>query len=1086
MHAPSGYYRHPTIHGDAVVFVCEDDLWSVDRAGGIARRLTANPGRITFPSFSPDGRSLLFTGQDEGPNEAYVMPAEGGTPRRITWLGSTLQTVGWQPDGKRVVFASDWREGRRALVHLCTTDVDGVDPQRLPWGPARAIAYGPRGKGVVLGRNSGDPARWKRYRGGTAGTIWIDRKGDGAFRELLPLGGNLANPMWIGGRIYFLSDHEGHGNLYSCTPAGKDVVRHTDHEDFFVRFPSTDGKRIVYHAGADLHVYDPVTERSQRIDVQIASPRVERGRKFVSAAKDFETFALHPRGHSAAVVARGGAFTLGLWDGPVVRHGKPSAERRRLATWLPDGKRIVSVSDAGGEEVLRLEAADGRGAGATVAKGFGRAVEIRVAPGSASRLALANHKHELFLVDLTKKTKKRVAQGRYVQGFGGLAWSPDGRYLVYAMPTSMRTFKLVALDTATGRSHDLTSGEYADTMPSFDPDGRYLYFVSWRVFDPVYDAHYFQLGFPKGSRPYLATLQKSTPSPFDAAQRAPRTPLGTQAEEEAKRAEHMKAKGKGAMPQVKIDFDGLADRIVPLPVPEGSYDRVAGANGRILFTSQAIEGSLDQPWPMPSEPPAKTTLHAYDFDDEKTVTLHEGITDFSLSMNSQVLALRIGNRMRVVPSASPPEKVQGKPGTGRASGWIDLERIRPEVVPGEEWRQMVGEAWRLQRDQFWTADMAGVDWPAVYDRYVPLVDRVACRSEVADLIWEMQGELGTSHAYEFGGDYRFGPSYGPGFLGADLEFRRTKGTWHIRRIPRGDTWAKGYGSPLAAPGLVVKPGDQILAVDGTSVGRKRSPYECLVGKAGQTVRLTLKTGGGKPRTLFVQASPSEVSLRYRDWVEANRATVHKASRGKVGYVHIPDMGPNGYAEFHRTYRQEVEYEGLIVDVRHNGGGHVSQLLLEKLARKRIGYDVIRDQDAITTYPEDAPMGPMVALTNEYAGSDGDIFSHSFKLMGLGPLIGKRTWGGVVGIWPRFALVDGTITTQPQFSTYFVDVGWAVENYGTDPDIEVDIRPQDHAAGKDPQLERGLQEVLKIVRKQKPRVPKFSPVPSMKPPRLSKR
>ncbi len=1098
MEPQSGYYRHPTIHGDQVVFVCEDDLWTVPVTGGFARRLTASTGRVSFPVLSPDGAWVAYTSQDEGPNEVWVMDAEGGAPRRLTWLGHLTQTVGWRPDSKAIVFASDWRQIRRGLQHLAEVPVQGGPPRALEVGPARAVSYEPSGKGVVLGRNSGDPARWKRYRGGTAGTIWIDREGHGSFAPLLELEGNLASPMWVGDRIWFLSDHEGYGNLYSCSPQGGDVRRHTDHEDYYVRFPCTDGARIVYHAGADLFVYDPAVDRAAPISIRIASPRSSRSRRFVDAARYLDSFHLHPKGHSAAVVSRGGAFTMGLWDGPVTRHGEVSRERRRLAAWLADGSRLVSVSDAPGEEVLVVEDAAG-GPSKEVAKDVGRPLELVPSPAAPHRVALSNHRQELWVVDVDKKTKKKVAESGYDR-IQGMAWSPDGRWLAYAVPVSYRATSLRLLDADTGKTVVVTGSDFLDVRPAFDPEGRYLYFLSWRVFDPVYDSHYFDLGFPRGARPYLVLLRADDASPFDAAQRDPRAPFDappeppgsvTKAAPGAKGAKgKAKAKAKSsAAVEVRIDVAGLENRIVALPVPEGRYTKVAGAPGRVLMSQVPVEGTLDRPWPDPAEPPSKATLEAYDLKREKRETVASGISDFEVTADGKTLGLRVGNRLRVVGGGATAEELGAKEKErGRASGWVDLLRLRAEVIPGLEWRQMLREAWRLQRDHFWTPDMSGISWTSIYDRYLPLVDRVGTRAELSDLVWEMQGELGTSHAYEIGGDYRAAPPWYQGFLGADLEYRARTKSWHVVRIPHGDVWDERQSSPLSAPGLDVREGDRLVAIDGREVGKDVSPYERLVHRAGQAVRLTLERGAGKgrgkARSVNVVAAPDETALRYRDWVEANRAWVHAKGKGKVGYVHIPDMGPNGYSEFHRYYRIEVERDGLIVDVRFNGGGHVSQILIEKLLRRRIGYDKARWQKVPISYPDAAPKGPMVALINEYAGSDGDIFSHAFKAYGLGPLVGKRTWGGVIGVWPRHALVDGSVTTQPEFSSWFADIGWGIENRGVPPDVEVDIRPQDYRAGKDPQLERGLTEALARVKASKPLVPDFADRPNLRPPRLS--
>lgn len=1154
MPTENGYYRHPTIQGNTVVFVTEDDLWAVPAEGGTARRLTACPSQAIFPCLSPDGTRLAYSSRDEGPYEIYVMDAEGGPSRRLTWLGVTSLVAGWSRDGREVLFASDWRRPFSKDQALCSVPAGGGPVRSWNLGPARALSFEPDGPGVVLARNSGDPARWKRYRGGTAGTIWIDRRGDGSFAPLVRLEGNLANPMWVGRRVFFLSDHEGYGNIYSCLPTGRDLRRHTNHEDFYARYPSTDGRRIVYHAGADLFLLDPAEGGSRRIEVRLNAPRTQRGRRFVSPSRYFESFVLHPQGHSVASVHRGGIHVMGLWEGAPLRLGLPSGVRYRLPSWLPDGRRIVAVTDEPGEEGLVLldaaadgaaidaagaaagartgpgrQAARGRtaargraarsgrggaagGAGEFPAHGilrrfegnFGRAVLLEAAPAGPDRVALTNQRQEVILIDLATGRQRVLERSPYAQ-IGGLAWSPDGRWLAYGFSDSLRTSSIHLCEVATGTVTAITRSDFNDLLPSFDPEGKYLSFISFRIFDPVYDSHYFDLGFPKGSRPYLIPLKRETVSPFLAANRPPRAPG-------APPAEGANDKGKDApkAPRVDIDLDGIAGRVLAYPVPEGIYTGIQMAKGRAFLSSIPAEGSLDSSWHL-TEPPAKGLLQTWSFEEDKLDTVSDRLTDFTLSRDAKVLALRSGNRVRVLPVTY---KANGKPAKeepGRESGWLDLERLRVSVRPVDEWKQMFREAWRLQRDQFWTENMSGIDWSVVHDRYLPLVERCGTRAEFSDLLWEMQGELGTSHCYELGGDYRPSPGWHHGFLGADIDWDARRKAWRITRIPRGDSWEAKYASPLAAPGLLIREGDEILAVDGLPVDAAVSPDERLTHQAGREVRLTVRTqgtpapaarrgraarrgkgrnaegaaGGPKPgeiRTVVVKTLAAEAPLRYRDWVEQNRARVHELSQGRVGYVHVPNMGPTGYAEFHRYYLSEVNRPGLLIDVRFNGGGHVSQLLLEKLARRRIGYDATRWGQP-TPYPMDAPMGPMAALTNEYAGSDGDIFSHCFKLSGLGPLIGKRTWGGVVGIWPRHALIDGTLTTQPEFAFWFKDVGWGVENYGTDPDIEVEIRPQDHAAGRDPQLERGVAEVEKLIARLKPKVPDLSKRPKIAPGRL---
>ncbi|MDF1702321.1 MAG: PDZ domain-containing protein, partial [Planctomycetota bacterium] len=590
---------------------------------------------------------------------------------------------------------------------------------------------------------------------------------------------------------------------------------------------------------------------------------------------------------------------------------------------------------------------------------------------------------------------------------------------------------------------------------------------------PVYDNQYFDLGFPRGVRPCLVTLSKDTPSPFSAAAREPKPIVGggKQGKDDS---------GGGTT----IHLAGIQDRVLAFPVGEQRYTRIVGAKGRALFAHMPVEGSMDVSWRSSGAPPARQVLQAHIFDAAKTETVINGITDFDVSADGAALLVRIGNRVRALAATVLSKDLSPKNDAGRHSGWVDLERLRLEVEPALEWGQMFDEAWRLQRDQFWVADMTQIDWQDVHDRYRPLVDRVATRAEFSDLMWEMQGELGTSHCYELGGDYVPPPAWYQGQLGADIVWSSRKKRWVVQSIPRGDSWEQGATSPLTQPGIGVKVGDEILAVNGTACNAKTSPAMCLVNQAKRAVTLRVKSGS-RTRTVTIETIVSDQMLRYRDWVETNRERVHKATRGRVGYVHVPNMGPWGFSEFHRYFKQEVDKPGLIVDVRYNGGGHVSQLLLQKLRRERVAYGSSRYM-GVDTYPNDAPMGPMVCLTNEFAGSDGDIFSHSWKLYGLGPLIGKRTWGGVVGIWPRHALVDGTITTQPEFAHFFIDTGWGVENYGTDPDIEVDITPADWVKGRDPQMERGLAEIEKIIRKEKPKIPDMRKRPSLKVPKLPKR
>lgn len=1087
-----GYYRYPTICQDTVVFSCEDDLWLVPAGGGIAHRLTANLGMTSHPALSPNGHWLAFVGREEGDREVYVMPADGGPATRLTFLGASNTTVlGWTADGKKIVYASNAGQPFRHLTPLYTIDPAGGSPELLPFGPAGAVSFGPAG-GVVLGRRRQEMAYWKRYRGGTAGHIWIDVKGSGRFKPLLNLQSNVVYPMWLGERIYFLADHEGIGNIYSCTVRGTKIRRHTDHNDFYARQPATDGRRIVYCAGADLYVFDPENGESRKINIEFHGPRVQRNRKFVSAASFLEHYTLHPEGHSLAVTVRGKAFSFSNWEGGVLQYGQPHGVRYRLAEWLSDGERLVMLSDAEGEEALEIHP-DASQAPAKISVerlselDIGRPTSLHVSP-KADLVAFGNHRYELMLVNLAEKTATVLDKSDYGR-IAGLDWSPDGRWLAYGLPTSQHTCAIKLCNVESGETHFVTQpNDLLDFGPNFDPEGKYLYFISRRDFDPVMDGHYFDLNFPRGSRPFLVSLQNELPNPFipmpnggnsnnDKKDNGANGKAGngeTSAEKSSEKTEDK---------IIQIDLDGIQTRVVAFPVPEGRYRQVGGIKGKVLFTLFPIEGSLKN---SSNNHESKGALEMYDLAEQKKEVIVTGVNNFELSRHRKSLAYRSGKNLRVLKAGEKPDN--NATGFTKKSGWIKLARIRVAVNPPDEWQQMFREAWRLQRDHFWTEDMSSVDWQLVFNRYYALIDRVASRSEFSDLLWEMQGELGTSHAYELGGDYRSAPKYHQGSLGADFEYDAAADGYRVTHIVQGDPWSEKDTSPLTRLGTNVQPGDLLLAIDGQRLGRDLSPQQALVNQANTEVQLTILSPNGdnpEPRPVLVKTLSNDRSARYREWVETNRVLVHNKTGGRVGYVHIPDMGPHGFAEFHRYYRAECEREGLIVDVRFNGGGNVSQLLIEKLTRRRVGYDKPRYGEA-WPYPYYSILGPIVALTNEYAGSDGDIFSHVFKLLDIGPLIGKRTWGGVIGIWPRHALVDGTTTTQPEFSFWFEDVGWSVENYGTDPDIEVDIKPQDYAKGRDPQLTWALQEIEKMLAENPPKIPDFGPRPSLPLPTLPKK
>ena len=1063
-----GYYHNPCIHGDQLVFVSEDDIWTVPANGGRAIRLTSNLGIISSPSLSEDGKWIAFVGREEGVPDIYVMPSMGGPAKRITWQGSMCTIVGWH-DGK-IVYASMYGVAIMREMYLYEVSPDGLPPIKLNYGPASSISFGK--KGIVIARNSGDPARWKRYRGGTAGYLMIDLNGKGEFSKFLDLKSNIACPMWIGDRIYFISDHEGIGNIYSVKTSGKDLQKHSKHSDYYVRAARTDGKSIVWQAGADLYCLDVKKDKVHNVDIDYNSPFVQRNRKFIGASKHLDGFTLSPDASSLVFEVRGKAIVMGAWEGSVQQYGAKHGVHYRLGTILPNDQGLLLVSDEGDKEHLEIHPLRKDNAAAskdTKVKKFakadiGRPYDLSVSP-DGSMIALTNHRNELCIFDIKKENLVVVEQSTFGM-IDGFSWAPDSRWLAYGISISERSSLIKIYNVETKDIQVVSTPVKHDIEPCFDPGGKYLYLISQRTFEPVHDDLQFNIAFLHTSKPYLITLRKDITTPFIQEPKAfepqpekPVPPVEGETEPKVK--------------PIEIDFDGITERMIEFPVDAHHYGGIVPLSNKVLYYKFN--------WDQKAKRGDDMTVDIYCYDMEKcSETLWQaGVSNYQVNADHSAVAVEINKQIRIISTkwdGKSPLPSESEP--NRSTGWVDLNRISIEIDPVPEWKQMFREAWRLQKYFFWNSEMSNINWNKVYDRYYPLLDRVGCRSEMSDLVWEMQGELGTSHCYEFGGDYRTSPRYGFGRLGVDWHFDPKKKMWKIQRIVKGDSWLTKNRSPFTAPGINVPEGSGVIAINGEALTADNPPERALINHAGKMVQLTICDEKGKNvRTISMVTMSDETPARYRDWVEANRRYVHEKSKGKVGYIHIPNMQTEGLIEFHRYFLVELDYDGLLVDVRYNGGGSVSQLLLEKLARKRIGYDQTR-WFGTSPYPGDAPAGSLVCLTNEHAGSDGDIFSHAFKLMKLGKLVGKRTWGGVIGIWPRHSLVDGTVTTQPEFSFWFKDVGWGVENYGTDPDIEVDILPQDYATGRDPQLDKAIEVVLNDVAANPPLRPNFEERPKL--------
>ncbi|MEU3251281.1 S41 family peptidase [Streptomyces sp. NPDC006997] len=1068
------YLRLPHISGDLLCFVAEDDLWLTSPDGaGRAWRLTVDRAKTGDPRLSPDGRHIAYTSWRSLVPEIHLVPVDGGESRRLTYWGSPdTQVRGWTPDGEILAVASHG-EPFSHFTWAYKLTPDGDPGRKLPWGPVTDIQVadldGERKSLLLTGTPPHEPAAWKRYRGGATGRLWLHGE-----RLLDGIGGHLACPLLAGGRVAFLSDHEGVGNLYSCAHDGSDLRRHTDHDAFYARHAASDGTRVVYQCAGDLWIVDDLAAGSEprRLDIRLSGPRAGRRRYQVPAAQHVDGVSVDETGRASAVVVRGSLYWLTHRDGPARTITDTPGVRVRLPVMLGSGGQVAYVTDAEGEDAVEIaylpRATGDRGARRLAGGELGRVLEL-VSDPRGERLALAAHDGRLLLVDATEDGGGEVTE--LVRSDNGpvrdLAFSPDGAWLTWAHPGIGRTLRQIRMARIKDRFVvDVTDGRFEDENPVFTSDGRYLAFLSWRGFDPVYDVHTGDLSFPLGCRPYLVPLSSATPSPFALSPDGRPAAGGLDpVEDEA---------GAGEAGAVTVETEGLECRVTPFPVTASKYSALHPvAGGGLVWLRWPISGALGETFANPDDTTGRPTLEHFGITKAKRTELVGHLDWFAVSGDGSRLVVVDEGDLRAVPATET--------GDSDSTVWIDARRVLHEVDPGAEWRQAYEEAGRLIRAYFWDPGMCGIDWDAVLAQYRPLVDRVASPDEFADLLREVLGELGTSHAYVTPARRNEGPPHyqrWQGLLGANLVCR--DGRWTVRRILPGDSSDSKARSPLAGSGI--REGAVLTHVDGRPVDPVTGPYPLLAGAGGTTVELTFaqpvahhrpaeegppgparpsEDTAVRPRRVAVVPLADERPLRYQDWVAKRREVVRELSGGRCGYLHIPDMGGSGWAQFNRDLRMEVSRPALIVDVRGNAGGHISELVVEKLTRTILGWDLTRNAQPVS-YTSNAPRGPVVALADEATSSDGDMITAAFKLLGLGPVVGQRTWGGVVGMTGRHRLGDGTVITVPMNAAWFDAYGWSVENEGVEPDLEALRTPLDWAEGRYAQLDDAVRLALELL------------------------
>jgi tricorn protease len=1074
-----GYLRHPDIQGDSVVFTAEGDLWLAPAAGGKASRLTNHVGNEYFPKFSPDGGRIAFTGQYDGNGDVFVISAEGGEPRRLTWHPSSDEVLGWTPDGERILFRSN-REDPHGSYHLFSIPAKGGDPEQLPLGWAARLGIDPDSGRWAFNRTSRENRTWKRYRGGTATAIWVGHPDRADFKQITDFAGMNAFPMWHGGRVYFLSDRGGTANLWSIKPDGTDRKQHTDLGKWDARFPSMgpDG-RIVFMLAGDVHLFDPSSGGEQQIDIELPSDRVLTRARYSDVSRYLTFFDLSPDGERVALTVRGEIFSVPVEDGVTLPVTRGSGARESWASFGPEGKRLVFVTDEKREEEIRTVDAWGRGE-PQVVKSAGDAgwhFPPEYSP-DGKWVAYADQTHTLYVIPSESGKPTKVDRSEQSE-IGEYTWSPDSRWLAYSKNARTDYSSIFIYDTKEGKTHRVTGSDTDDFSPAWDPEGRYIYFLSARTTNPLLGYRDLENVNIRPTKPYMALLRSDVDNPF--AHLAGLPPDEEEKEEgedegDEKSKKKDKADGKDGdkkakdekeeVKPIEIEFEGLTDRVVVFPVDAGQYFGLSATKKQVFYISAPLQGMAD--WPaLFAEASPNATLLAFDLEKKKAKPFLEGVSGYSLSVKADKLAvMKRRGELYVVGTAAPP-------GSDLAESKVSLDGVVLELDPREEWEQIFHEGWRHMRDFYWDAGLGGVDWNKIREQYASLLPRLATRDDLRDVMGEVIGELSTSHTYVFGGDRGVSvPRVSTGLLGADLV--REGDAFRVDEIYRGAP-ADGQRSPLVEPGVNVNEGDYILAVNHLPFDIDRPFYAAFEGLARKEVLLTVndKPTSEGARDVVVRTLPSEYRVRYCDWVRRNREYVAEKTDGKIGYVHIPDMMSDGMIAFNTWFYPQLDKEGMVVDTRWNGGGFVSQMVLERFTRRLVSFDRARG-GGVSSYPYRVLNGPFVVLTNEFAGSDGDIFPAAVQLAGLAPIIGMRSWGGVVGIRGDKRLVDGGFLTQPEFAWWDPVRGWELENRGVEPDIEVQNSPQQLADGIDAQLDRGITEVMKLHGQKPPIKPDFGP------------
>jgi tricorn protease len=1094
--------RFPATNGQQIVFCYAGELYIVARDGGVARRLTSGPGYTSFPRFSADGTQLAFTSQYDGNTEVYVMPAEGGAPKRLTTsptlgrddisdrMGPNNLVMTWENTKPLIVFRSRGKSFDDFIGQLFTVGLDAELPQQLPVPRGGFVSFSPDDSKMAFNRIFREFRTWKHYRGGMADDIWIYDFKTGTTENLTNNPAQDICPMWgPDNRIYFASDRDGRMNLFSIDLTSKDLKQLTNFKDFDIKFPSIGKDAIVFEEAGYIWRYDVASGKAVPVPIEIKEDFASGRQAFVDASKHVQSVNLAPDGERVIVVARGELFSAPKKEGTARNLSKTSNAHERDAIWSPDGKWIAYNSDATGENELYIRSQDGKGQPTQVTSGADTYYYQPVWSPDSKRLLWSDRLQRLRYIDVTTKAVTEVDQDKWgeIQSYN---WSPDSQWIAWARPEQNDLPRAYIYSLASKKQTPVTDEWYASTNVVFSDDGKYLLFASARDFKPTFGDQEFANVYLDMQRIYLVTLAKDTESPL-----APRSDEVGKAEEkrakekekegEEKKTEEKKspsASPKASIPEVKpkkpvtvkVDLDGIRDRISGFEIVPGNYSDIRMVDDRVFYIRRTVaDQETDEDDQDQAGRDRKGHLCAYSMDDRKETVLGE-VNAYQITADGKRMLVKIKKDYAIIDL--PKDKLETK------DHELKLAGLDTQLDKHAEWNQIYFECWRQMRDFFYAPNMHGSDWKAMRDKYAALLPFVNHRNDLTYLLGELIGELNSGHTYVGGGERPETPRIKLGLLGAELSRDPATKAYRIDRILPGENWDKHTRSPLTAQGVNVKVGDYILAINGTPVSGLANLYDALIGTADKQVilRVNSKPSEDGARDVTVVPTADESPLYYLAWVQKNIDYVTKKTNGEVGYLHIPDMGRPGLNEFTKLYFPQIRKKALIVDVRGNGGGFVSPMVIERLRRALVMVGIARNGMPQTDPPQTF-VGPMVTLINEFSASDGDIFPYRFKALGLGKLIGKRTWGGVVGIRDSLPLADDGQFFKPEFAVYSKDgKNWIVEGHGVDPDIVVDNDPGKEFKGEDQQLDRAIQEIQEELKTKRYDFPSPPPFPDKNP------